>query len=449
MRNRISNRVGLAAALIVSAGLAFSGCAVDQPSAPEVTTGTLDFTTMSVIGNSLSAGLVSGGLGGFTQANSFPALIAAQVGADFEQPTITDPGIPAKKMLAITAQGLAIVDRPGMGTPTNTAYAGIYNNLSVPGATSVDVMSDDGSAAGSISQVILRGQGTQVDQAVASDPSIVFVWVGNNDVLGAAVSGIIADGVTTVPISVTEPMITGLFSSLASQTTAEIVAANVPDVTTIPYVTYLSTGYTSPLTDAAGSFAPPATFYIETGTGATRALTASDYVLLPAATPLATATSTGFGLSPANPIPNGLVLDEDEVVDLQSRVDAVNSVIESQATAVGATLVNFYALMNQLSASPMTITEGGVDYDINALFVSDGGMTISIDGVHPTTTGYVLVANYFIDVMNQAPGAEIPHISFSQTVFPKRVPGHKVALEEMPDFTGLQESLMEIYGVSR
>ncbi|MFO7767474.1 MAG: SGNH/GDSL hydrolase family protein [bacterium] len=444
MRNRTSSKVGLAAALIVSAGLAFSGCAVDQPSAPEVTTGTIDFTTMSVIGNSLSAGVVNGGLGGFTQANSFPALIAGQVETAFIQPAITDPGIPTKKQLVITAQGPAIVDRSGEGIPTNTGYAGIYNNLAVPGATSVDVMSDDGSSAGTISQVILRGQGTQVELAVASSPSIVFVWAGSNDVLGGALSGVVADGVTTVPIAATTASLTGLFTTLESQTTAEIVAANVPDVTTIPYVTYLSRGYTSPLTDDAGT----QTVFpvITTGTGTERQATEDDYILLPAATAFAMDPTLG---QPTNPVPNELVLDEAEITDLQSRVDAINSVIETQASSAGAILVDTHALMTEAAASPMTITEGGVDYEINSLFVSDGGMTFSLDGVHPTTAGYVMVANYFIDVLNQAPGAAIPHVSYSRTVFPRVAAEGKVALEKMPDFTGLQEHLMEIYGIRR
>ena len=40
---------------------------------------------------------------------------------------------------------------------------------------------------------ILRGLGTQVQQAVALRPGLITVWIGNNDVLGAAVRGTAPD----------------------------------------------------------------------------------------------------------------------------------------------------------------------------------------------------------------------------------------------------------------
>jgi len=55
----------------------------------------------------------------------------------------------------------------------------------VPGATSVDALTRT-TDAGGLHDVILRGMGTQVQQAIALHPTAITLWIGNNDVLGAA-----------------------------------------------------------------------------------------------------------------------------------------------------------------------------------------------------------------------------------------------------------------------
>ena len=165
MRKQITTRVGLAAALLLGLGLAINGCAIDKPVEPDLSLGTLDASSFVTLGNSLTAGMVSGGLGGETQANSFPALLAGQMGvADFQQPTITEPGLPAKLAVTLVAGNPYISEMAGLGTPTNTALARAYNNLAVPGAGTLDILLDDGST-GTIGPVILRGLGTQLEQA--------------------------------------------------------------------------------------------------------------------------------------------------------------------------------------------------------------------------------------------------------------------------------------------
>jgi len=372
---------------------------------------------------------------------------AAGVRATFEQPTITEPGIPAKRYLISTPLGPAIIQYSGSGNPTNTTLARPYNNLAVPGATSVDILTDDGgvTSPNPIAQVILRGRGTQMGEAIALDPTLILVWMGNNDVLGGAVSGIVADFVTTVPTVVTATQIQGLLQGLAASTSANLVIATVPDVTMIPYVTYLTRGYTSPLTDAAGvqTVFP----VITTGVGVIRQATADDSILLPAAVGLALDATYG---TPTNPLSDADVLDEDEVTELQTRVLAINQAISDGAEATGALVVDTYALLNQLMATPVRMVEGGTEYDLNGLFVSDGGLAFSLDGVHPSTAGYVLTANYFIDRLNEEFGADIPDISYSRTLMPRRVGGTaKVALDEMPDFRPVRDQLLGMLNIRR
>ena len=105
------------------------------PSAPN--TGDADFTRIVSIGNSLTAGYQSGSLFESSQVYSFGKIIADQVGSSYEQPIISEPGIPGK--LELHDLSPTISPNPGMGSPTNSTYAAPYNNLGVPVAILYDL----------------------------------------------------------------------------------------------------------------------------------------------------------------------------------------------------------------------------------------------------------------------------------------------------------------------
>ena len=105
------------------------------PSAPN--TGDADFTRIVSIGNSLTAGYQSGSLFESSQVYSFGKIIADQVGSSYEQPIISEPGIPGK--LELHDLSPTISPNPGMGSPTNSNYEAPYNNLGVPGAILYDL----------------------------------------------------------------------------------------------------------------------------------------------------------------------------------------------------------------------------------------------------------------------------------------------------------------------
>jgi hypothetical protein len=79
-------------------------------------------------------------------------------------------------------------------------------------------------------------------------------------------------------------------------------------------------------------------------------------------------------------------------------------VIAAQAQAAGATLVDINALFKQVTASGLTIN----GYTGTATFL--GGF-FALDGIHPTNTGYAVVANKFIDTMNGAINTKIPDVA--------------------------------------
>ena len=73
------------------------------------------------------------------------------------------------------------------------------------------------------------------------------VWIGNNDVLGAAVSGRAIDGVTLTPAPGLPRRLPALITALRA-TGATVIAANLPDVTSIPFVTTVPPVVVNPAT---------------------------------------------------------------------------------------------------------------------------------------------------------------------------------------------------------
>lgn len=82
---------------------------------------TLDFTRYVAIGDSLSAGYSDGGLAERTQRYSIPAQIYAATHngsfSGFEQPLVSNPGIPAQLQLVSIVPNVVISQKPGQGAP--------------------------------------------------------------------------------------------------------------------------------------------------------------------------------------------------------------------------------------------------------------------------------------------------------------------------------------------
>jgi GDSL-like Lipase/Acylhydrolase len=183
---------------------------------------------------------------------------------------------------------------------------------------------------------------------------------------------------------------TALITQLTTMTSAHLVIANIPDVTKVPYLT-------------------PAALVLGEYSQATGLPTAVLSQLL-GIVPGDSVNDTGLAEIPlilggaqAGPISDSGVLSAAEIVTVQAQVTAFNQVIAQQATAANATLVDIYTLFNQVFASGLTVN----GYTGNASFL--GGF-FALDGIHPTNTGYAVVANAFIDTMNAADKTTIPDV---------------------------------------
>ncbi len=134
------------------------------------------------------------------------------------------------------------------GVPLNATLPRPYDNLGIPGANAADqvdlkVANPAGNTANRFAALVLRNfpgapfEGmSAVDEANLLNPDLVTVWVGPNDVLGAALSGAAIEGVTLTPIAVFEAKYTQIMTGLRA-TGRTVVALNIPDVASIPFTT--------------------------------------------------------------------------------------------------------------------------------------------------------------------------------------------------------------------
>lgn len=371
-------------------------------------TGSANFGTYVALGDSLTAGFCSGSLHQSCQAGSYPALLYRQATGNtsgFEQPRVTDPGIPAILRLASLAP-LQIVNKPGLGQPANLTLPRPYNNLAVPGAKVSDLrnrVTDNGG----LHDLVLRGLGTQLQQGLAQQPTFVTLWIGNNDALAAATSGIVIENVTLTSLASFEADYRAIVTAI-NASGARMAVANIPRVTTIPFVTTLAPVVVNPTTRQPvlvnGNPVPLL--------GPNGPLRSTDFVLLTAQAELA----RGLGIPVAlggtgQPLSDSSVLSAEEAAAINARVDAFNNVIRTVADQVGAAFVDAAALLEQVRQGRVGV--GGATYS-NAFLT---GGVFSYDGVHPTPFGYAYVANAFIRAINEEFGGNIQPVNLLPYVF--------------------------------
>jgi lysophospholipase L1-like esterase len=369
--------------------------------------GSADFSRYVALGDSLTHAFSSGGVVNSVQVVSYPALIARQAGAlDFQQPLISEPGIPPLLALQSLSPGPVIVPRSATpGAPTNLNLPRPYNNLGVSGFRVHDVLATV--TANPLVDTVLRGIASPLQQAAALQPTLVTLWIGNNDVLAAATSGRVIEGVTLTPVPQFRDDYAAILDTLRALG-ADVVAATIPAVTALPFVTtippvvvnpatrepVLVNGQPVPLLGPDGPLAP------------------GDRVLLTASPLLAQGIGIPRPIGSGLPLPDDVVLDAEEVAEIAARQGAYNIVIRAESRNRGVAVVPIDEIFDDIVANGFGV--GG-----NIVYTTDfltGGL-FSYDGVHPTPFGYAVVANAFLETINEAFGASIPAVDLFPFVF--------------------------------
>ncbi len=439
--------------LLMMIGLsAWPGCDVKTPEQPQMQT----FSKVVALGNSLTAGFQSSGLCECMQPQSIPNLIARQMGKaaeEFQQPIIHEPGIgstPGKGHLHLVNGRIVAPDltEPPQAMLLNAALPRPYDNLGVPGAMLRDVLhatdaATSASKTNSFFNIVLRnpnlGNTTQLQQAITLNPSLVLLWIGNNDVLGAAVNG--GNPALITPQADFQTQFTTLLTELHAKTNAKIIMANIPYVTDIPYfntmdiifrpIPALGISQSVPVVfdamfqpvdfDASANFlyvpllteeknvahlTLPALSAYQTGLGIPNAAALMQMGLPEAQAQALEQGMKAAGLNPTGqPLPGTMSLTATENFTIKQAVDGFNSTMQALAAQFHIPLVDANAMLSKLNSSG---TEG---FSGRFVLLDPANTAFSLDGVHPNDGGYAIMANAFIEKINAAFQLAIPKLN--------------------------------------
>ena len=485
----------------------------EEPVELEVfTQGSADFSKFVSLGNSLTAGFADGALYKISQENSTPAILAQQFaalgnGGSFTQPLMNDnvggllvggnqlPGFGPRLVLNLdpnlprpTPVPLQVLI-PSAAPTTDIALnnpTGPFNNLGVPGAKSFHLLAPGYGDLNGVFAVpptanpyFVRMTGTTpnasvLEVAIAQQPSFISLWIGNNDVLGYALSG--GDGTNPITPIDGAPGVgfAASYQALVASLVGNIpgvqgILGNIPNVTAIPHFTTVPHNPV-PLNEATANFLNSSSAYgaYNDGLDATlafltanevtlsalfpstsnmtslelataeiarrkisfnsgegnavvildeyltdltvinpaliniRQATSEDLLVLPAASFIGTEAVPGNPQTVngvAIPLADRWVLTPEEQEEIETATIAFNSIIDAAATANGFALLDANTLLDQLSTSGIE-TSGLV---LNSNLVTGGAF--SLDGVHPTSRGYALIANEMLKAIDATYGS--------------------------------------------
>jgi hypothetical protein len=394
----------------------------DEPVSVEIPGGDL-FRRYVALGSSITAGFQSGGINVQTQREAYPVLLAGKAGASFGVPALA-PGCLPLLVGPLTTERV----------PADTLCARlipppyVVQNLAVPGAKAAHLT--DPLGTGSVLNTLILGGRTQVQAMQDADPSLVSVWIGNNDVLEAVFAG--------TPAGLTP---TGTFQSAYQEIVAGVQATNAQDAILIGIINAaaVSPGVQPgayfwaiaqapppglPPVDVSDNCAPfdamgnpnPLAFRLISFSGVSQAIADG-------AVPIAIDCMTGVSTSQ----PFDYLLDEAELGVIASQVAQFNAFIQSQADTNGWIYIDPATVYGPALQDPnrirkcqalATATDPGsfaaavvsscpVDLDPNTATTFYGSW-LSLDPVHPSIEGHTALANHLAAQLNSVHGLNLP-----------------------------------------
>ena len=381
------------------------------------------FERYVAMGNSITAGFQSAGINDSTQSRSYAVLLAQSMHSPFFSPLLKYPGCPPPYTNVFTGARLTPT-----GFPTSTGTScylravpatspPYISNTAVPGARVFDLF--DQTARGLTSpdtnalMTFFLGGLTQVQMARRAQPTFISLWIGNNDVLGAATNFSNAgDSTRITPIAQFQTDYAALVDSIASINPRGAILIGVANVTAIPFfsagATYwaikngLVPGSSFPVLFTVSNNCAPVSSGIPGARG--------DQTLVPFPYGAALLGQAQAG-APANldcgdNIPQVVV--PAELAKLTATVAAYNTFIAAQAAAKGWAYYDPNPALAALRTDPAAVRPFPL---IGAPCINNPfGTGFSCDAVHPSNATHRLIASQLRDAINSAYTTAIPPI---------------------------------------
>lgn len=387
------------------------------------------------MGNSITAGFISGGINATTQMQAYPVLLAARFGIPFNVPLLALPGCPAPFTAPIT---------PPVGTPpcagrANAVLPPNVDNVAVPGVRLAEALTLPTGQTGALQQLLL-GPYTQVQAMQLAQPSFVSVALGNNDALQATLRGELG------PIAPGGPDILTPAAQFQASYAQVVAAMNaVPTLTGAVLIGVFNPILSAPLLqpgaffflsrDAAGRFqGKPVSSNCSpvNALGQPNPLAAnivSAQIVIDANFPEINCDPAAYPVG--DPRRGVYVLDQTEQITIATRVAQYNAIIAAAAAANGWAYFDPNTIVN---AALVARVNGRADLlrkcqdlgtattaaqfqaaVLNTCPVTGPtaapnlfGTLVSFDGVHPSAAGQVALANGVAAAINAKYGTMLP-----------------------------------------
>ncbi|MFL1894639.1 G-D-S-L family lipolytic protein [Aquimarina sp. 2-A2] len=438
-----------------------------------IVSGTADFSIYVALGNSLAAGYTDGALFKAGQDHSLPNILSGQFalagGGKFTQPITNDNigGITLGGNI-IGSPRLYFYSDPNPEPPNESGprvldaipttevsalVTGPFNNLGVPGAKSYHLLAEgygnvSGVATGQANPYFARmassSNASVLGDALVQNPTFFTLWIGNNDVLGYALSGG-DDSDAITDITLFTQAYTGLVNGL-TENGASGVLYSIPNITTIPHFTTVPynpvpmdeatatqvnqgyANYNGGLIQVEGLGAISAeervarTIVFKEGTNAVvivdedltdlsayglpkyRQATKEDLLILPSSSFIGTAVDNDPAMinGVSVPLEDKWVLVASEQQNIADATMQFNAVIKGAVDQNDLAFVDAAGLLEEIDNGGITFD----DFELQSNLVFGGAF--SLDGVHPTARGYAYLANKTLEVINARYGANLP-----------------------------------------
>lgn len=410
-------RLSMRQVTAVALGLVLGAAACNDEKLNAPATQVLDplFQRYVSMGNSITAGFQSGGINETTQNQSYAVLLAGAMGTPFYAPLMNNPGCPA--LYANVFDQTRLPGPPCALRRATDVPVPYINNVAVPGAQVIDIYDnlDPDANANALTTFFLGGL-TQTEMMQRVAPTFVTVWIGNNDVLGAATN--IANGgdsTLITPVATFQARYDAMLDSVDAVAPEGGVLIGVVKVTAAPFFSAGATYWAIKNGLVPGAALPP-TFSVDNNCAPSVGLPVpipgarGDSVLVgfPYGGALLSAAvgGTPVTLSCSDAVPQ--IIAPAEVVKLLTTIAQYNAHIVAAATARGWAYWDPNPTLDSLKTVPGAIAPFpafGQPCTANPF-----GTALSCDGVHPSAATHRLAANKLREAINDTYGTAIPAI---------------------------------------
>jgi lysophospholipase L1-like esterase len=408
---------------MIGLGVLTLGCELDQIEYPVRDESTFQIMHLGSLGDSFTAGFMSGGIEKTGQLACFANLLSkVMTGREMSLPLVDYPGIGSESgmtPLFVDETGDIIRD-PLTVEPTdlalNLTYPAPYDNLGVPGSITRNLYE---TLEGGLFDLILRnvalpGGGTCLVQMGRLSPDIITAWSGNGEILGGVLDGNPQSDdpqapAYVFPVEVFQTDFTEFCDRIEALNPKMVALANIPPFTYFPYARFFGTGSLPGINrwtmaeDLDGDDDPVSLVLL------TAPIKACPECYLP---------SCEFNpATPCDTIPPEATLTVAERTLVEDAIAAYNAFIEEQADARGWALADVHAAFMALSGDdedePLNRAFPWLINPISGIGTKNDYSAFTLDGAHPSEKGHAYVANQFLAAFNDTYGTDYPLVDLA------------------------------------